>query len=73
MTSLSMSDKGRTKIVLQMKRFKLSINLSELLLVLCHGTQPILVLMRKVIPAIVTGCSVALKPSEDNKPPHLSD
>ena len=26
---------------------------------------PILVLMRKVIPAIVTGCSVVIKPSEE--------
>jgi lactaldehyde dehydrogenase/glycolaldehyde dehydrogenase len=37
-----------------------------------HGTipavtpiGPILVLMRKVIPAIVTGCSVVIKPSEE--------
>ena len=64
MTSLSMSNKG--EVLQNSVETKLS-NYEETYW--CHsGHRPwnaIMVLMRKVIPAVVTGCSVVIKPSEE--------
>lgn len=65
MASLSMSNKGE---VLQNSIVNETIQLTKTNR--CDGwyctlNAPILVLMRKVIPAIVTGCSVVIKPSEE--------
>ena len=66
MTSLSMSDKGR---VLQNSIANETIQIINKPIGVTAGivpwNAPILVLMRKVIPAIVTGCSVVIKPSEE--------
>lgn len=65
MTSLSMSNKGE---VLQNSRENETILLTKKPVGITAGivpwNAPIMVLMRKVIPAIVTGCSVVIKPSE---------
>ncbi|KRG08318.1 aldehyde dehydrogenase [Staphylococcus sp. NAM3COL9] len=65
MTSLSMSNKGE---VLQNSRENETILLTKKPIGVTAGivpwNAPIMVLMRKVIPAIVTGCSVVIKPSE---------
>ena len=65
MTSLSMSNKGE---VLQNSRENETILLTKKPIGVTAGivpwNAPILVLIRKVIPAIVTGCSVVIKPSE---------
>ncbi|MFP5098803.1 aldehyde dehydrogenase [Staphylococcus equorum] len=65
MTSLSMSNKGK---VLQNSRENETILLTKKPVGVTAGivpwNAPIMVLMRKVIPAIVTGCSVVIKPSE---------
>ncbi|MDK9859984.1 aldehyde dehydrogenase [Staphylococcus equorum] len=65
MTSLSMSNKGE---VLQNSRENEIILLTKKPVGVTAGivpwNAPIMVLMRKVIPAIVTGCSVVIKPSE---------
>ncbi|MDN5602807.1 MAG: aldehyde dehydrogenase [Staphylococcus equorum] len=65
MTSLSMSNKGE---VLQNSRENETILLTKKPVGVTAGivpwNAPIMVLMRKVIPAIVTGCSVVIKPSE---------
>lgn len=66
MTSLSMSDKGS---VLQNSIANETIQIINKPIGVTAGivpwNAPILVLMRKVIPAIVTGCSVVIKPSEE--------
>lgn len=66
MTSLSMSDKGR---ILQNSIANETIQIINKPIGVTAGivpwNAPILVLMRKVIPAIVTGCSVVIKPSEE--------
>lgn len=65
MTSLSMSNKGE---VLQNSRENETILLTKKPLGVTAGivpwNAPIMVLMRKVIPAVITGCSVVIKPSE---------
>ncbi|XVL32062.1 aldehyde dehydrogenase [Staphylococcus equorum] len=65
MTSLSMSNKGE---VIQNSRENETILLTKKPVGVTVGivpwNAPIMVLMRKVIPAIVTGCSVVIKPSE---------
>lgn len=66
MASLSMSNKGE---VLQNSIVNETIQLTKKPIGVTAGivpwNAPILVLMRKVIPAIVTGCSVVIKPSEE--------
>ena len=66
MTSLSMSNKGE---VLQNSVENETIQLTKRPIGVTAGivpwNAPILVLLRKVIPAIVTGCSVVIKPSEE--------
>ncbi|AXZ22552.1 aldehyde dehydrogenase [Staphylococcus warneri] len=66
MTSLSMSNKGE---VLQNSVENETIQLTKKPIGVTAGivpwNAPILVLLRKVIPAIVTGCSVVIKPSEE--------
>lgn len=66
MTSLSMSDKGS---VLQNSVKNETIQITKKPIGVTAGivpwNAPILVLMRKVIPAIVTGCSIVIKPSEE--------
>ncbi|MBP3032987.1 aldehyde dehydrogenase [Staphylococcus warneri] len=66
MTSLSMSNKGE---VLQNSVENETIQLTKKPIGVTAGivpwNAPILVLLRKVIPAIVTGCSVFIKPSEE--------
>lgn len=66
MTGLSMSNKGE---VLQNTRENETIQLTKKPVGVTAGivpwNAPILVLMRKVIPALVTGCSVVIKPSEE--------
>ena len=65
MASLSMSNKGE---VLQNSIVNETIQLTKPIGVtagIVPWNAPILVLMRKVIPAIVTGCSVVIKPSEE--------
>lgn len=66
MTSLSMSNKGE---VLQNSVENETIQLTKKPIGVIAGivpwNAPILVLLRKVIPAIVTGCSVIIKPSEE--------
>ncbi|GGG92852.1 aldehyde dehydrogenase [Staphylococcus pragensis] len=66
MTSLSMSNKGE---VLQNSVANETIQLTKKPIGVTAGivpwNAPILVLMRKVIPAVVTGCSVVIKPSEE--------
>ncbi len=66
MTSLSMSNKGE---VLQNSVASETIQLTKKPIGVTAGivpwNAPILVLMRKVIPAVVTGCSVVIKPSEE--------
>lgn len=66
MTSLSMSNKGE---VLQNSVENETIQLTKKPIGVTAGivpwNAPILVLLRKVIPAIVTGCSVVMKPSEE--------
>lgn len=65
MTSLSMNNKGE---VLQNTRENETILLTKKPIGVTAGivpwNAPIMVLMRKVIPAIITGCSVIIKPSE---------
>ena len=65
MTSLSMSNKGE---VIQNSHENETILLTKKPVGVTAGivpwNAPIMVLMRKVIPAIVTGCSVVIKPSE---------
>ncbi|SCT97325.1 aldehyde dehydrogenase [Staphylococcus xylosus] len=65
MTSLSMNNKGE---VLQNTRKNETILLTKKPIGVTAGivpwNAPIMVLMRKVIPAIITGCSVIIKPSE---------
>ena len=66
MTSLSMSNKGE---VLQNSVSNETIQLTKKPIGVTAGivpwNAPIMVLMRKVIPALVTGCSVVIKPSEE--------
>ncbi|MBF7016246.1 aldehyde dehydrogenase [Staphylococcus durrellii] len=66
MTGLSMSNKGE---VLQNTRENETIQLTKKPVGVTAGivpwNAPILVLMRKVIPALITGCSVVIKPSEE--------
>ena len=66
MTSLSMSNKGE---VLQNSVENEIIQLTKKPIGVTAGivpwNAPIMALMRKVIPAIVTGCSVVIKPSEE--------
>lgn len=66
MTSLSMSNKGE---VLQNSVENEIIQITKKPIGVTAGivpwNAPILVLMRKVIPAVVTGCSVVIKPSEE--------
>lgn len=66
MTSLSMSNKGE---VLQNSVENETIQLTKKSIGVTAGivpwNAPILVLLRKVIPAIVTGCSVVIKPNEE--------
>ncbi|MGJ1068106.1 aldehyde dehydrogenase [Staphylococcus warneri] len=66
MTSLSMSNKGE---LLQNSVENETIQLTKKPIGVTAGivpwNAPILVLLRKVIPAIVTGCSVVIKPSEE--------
>ncbi|MCJ1655578.1 aldehyde dehydrogenase [Staphylococcus sp. NRL 16/872] len=66
MTSLSMSNKGE---VLQNSVANENIQLTKKPIGVTAGivpwNAPIMVLMRKVIPAVVTGCSVVIKPSEE--------
>lgn len=66
MTGLSMSNKGE---VLQNTRENETIQLTKKPIGVTAGivpwNAPILVLMRKVIPALITGCSVVIKPSEE--------
>jgi lactaldehyde dehydrogenase/glycolaldehyde dehydrogenase len=66
MTSLSMSNKGE---VLQNTRENETIQLTKKPIGVTAGivpwNAPIMVLMRKVIPALITGCSVVIKPSEE--------
>lgn len=66
MTSLSMSNKGE---VLQNSVENEVIQITKKPIGVTAGivpwNAPILVLMRKVIPAVVTGCSVVIKPSEE--------
>ncbi|MBX7841094.1 aldehyde dehydrogenase [Staphylococcus warneri] len=66
MTSLSMSNKGE---VLQNSVENETIQLTKKPIGVTAGivpwNAPILVLLRKVIPVIVTGCSVVIKPSEE--------
>lgn len=66
MISLSMSNKGE---VLQNSVENETIQLTKKPIGVTAGivpwNAPILVLLRKVIPAIVTGCSVIIKPSEE--------
>ncbi|WP_199916097.1 aldehyde dehydrogenase [Staphylococcus nepalensis] len=66
MTSQSMNNKGE---VFQNSRENETILLTKKPIGVTAGivpwNAPIMVLMRKVIPAIVTGCSVVIKPSEE--------
>lgn len=66
MTSLSMSSKGE---VLQNHVENETVILTKKPIGVTAGiipwNAPIMVLMRKVIPAIVTGCSIVVKPSEE--------
>ena len=66
MSSLSMQNKGE---VLQSNRDNELIHLTKKPIGVTAGivpwNAPIMVLMRKVIPAIITGCSVIIKPSEE--------
>ena len=66
MTSLSMSNKGE---VLQNSVENEIIQITKKTIGVTAGivpwNAPIMVLMRKVIPAVVTGCSVVIKPSEE--------
>lgn len=65
MTSLSMSNKGE---VLQNSVENEIIQITKKPIGVTAGIVPwnaIMVLMRKVIPAVVTGCSVVIKPSEE--------
>ncbi|UDI77489.1 aldehyde dehydrogenase [Staphylococcus taiwanensis] len=66
MTSLSMHNKGE---VLQNSVANETIQLTKKPIGVTAGivpwNAPIMVLMRKVIPALVTGCSVVIKPSEE--------
>lgn len=66
MTSLSMRNKGE---VLQNSVSNEMIQLIKKPIGVTAGivpwNAPIMVLMRKVIPALVTGCSIAIKPSEE--------
>lgn len=66
MTSLSMSNKGE---VLQNSVENEIIQITKKPIGVTAGivpwNPPIMVLMRKVIPAVVTGCSVVIKPSEE--------
>lgn len=66
MTSLSMSNKGK---VLQNSVENEIIQITKKPIGVTAGivpwNAPIMVLMRKVIPAVVTGCSVVIKPSEE--------
>lgn len=65
MTSLSMNNKGE---VLQNHRENETIMLTKKPIGVTAGivpwNAPILVLMRKIIPAVITGCSAVIKPSE---------
>ncbi|WP_436863019.1 aldehyde dehydrogenase [Staphylococcus caeli] len=65
MTSLSMNNKGE---VLQNHRENETIMLTKKAIGVTAGivpwNAPILVLMRKIIPAVITGCSAVIKPSE---------
>lgn len=65
MTGLSMNNKGE---VLQNSRENETILLTKKPIGVTAGivpwNAPIMVLMRKVIPAVITGCSVVIKPSE---------
>ncbi len=66
MTSLSMSNKGEVlqnsveNETIQLTKKPIGVTAS-----IVPWNAPILVLLRKVIPAIVTGCSVVIKPSEE--------
>ena len=66
MSSLNMQNKGE---VLQSNRDNELIHLTKKPIGVTAGivpwNAPIMVLMRKVIPAIITGCSVIIKPSEE--------
>ena len=66
MTSLSFSNKGE---VLQNSRENETILLTKKPIGVTAGivpwNAPILVLMRKIIPAVITGCSAVIKPSEE--------
>ena len=66
MTSLSMLNKGE---VLQNNVSNEMIQLIKKPIGVTAGivpwNAPIMVLMRKVIPALVTGCSIVIKPSEE--------
>ncbi|NMK71304.1 aldehyde dehydrogenase [Staphylococcus capitis] len=66
MTSLSMSNKGE---VLQNSVENEIIQITKKPIGVTAGivpwNAPIMVLMRKVIPAVITGCSVVIKPSEE--------
>ena len=66
MTSLSMSNKGE---VLQNSVENEIIQITKKPIGVTAGivpwNAPIMVLMRKVIPAVVTGCTVVIKPSEE--------
>lgn len=68
MTSLSMRNKGE---VLQNSVSHEMIQLIKKPIGVTAGivpwNAPIMVLMRKVIPALVTGCSIVIKPSEETK------
>ena len=65
MTSLSMSNKGEVlqnsveNEIIQITKKPIGVSGHRPL------ECPIMVLMRKVIPAVVTGCSVVIKPSEE--------
>ncbi|MBF2261212.1 aldehyde dehydrogenase [Staphylococcus capitis] len=66
MTSLSMSNKGEVlqnsveNEIIQMTKKPIGVTAG-----IVPWNAPIMVLMRKVIPAVVTGCSVVIKPSEE--------
>ena len=66
MTSQSMNSKGE---VIQNSRENETIQLTKKPIGVTAGivpwNAPIMVLMRKVIPAIISGCSVTIKPSEE--------
>ena len=66
MTSLSMSNKGEVlhnsveNEIIQITKKPIGVTAG-----IVPWNAPIMVLMRKVIPAVVTGCSVVIKPSEE--------